>query len=106
LEGFDSEEGVKAQRGQGVFIDRGCLPPPEEGEYYLEDLQGSEVRDADTQQSLGVLVGVESVGGGCPDRWWINQDGHSFAVPARAEFIATVDASKRLIWVRNGKQFQ
>lgn len=106
LEGFESDEIVKKRRGEPVFIDRTELPPPKEGEYYVEDLIGAEVRDADTETRLGSLSGVEGVAPSCPDRWWIQGESQSFAVPATAEYIVRVDAAARVIWVRDAQQFQ
>lgn len=107
LEGFDSDTQVKASRGWSVFADRDCLRSPEAGEFLVADLIGSEVRDQATDEVLGSLCSVETVGKGCPDRWWIEQgDGRRFAVPAAQPTIAAVDFSQRKIWVSNGFEFR
>lgn len=107
LEGFDSDTQVKASRGWAVFADRDALDAPEAGEFLVADLLGSEVRDQATDEVLGRLCSVETVGKGCPDRWWIEPgDGKRFAVPAVAPTIADVDFGKRTIWVSNGIEFR
>ncbi len=107
LEGFDSDTQVKASRGWAVFADRDALEAPEEGEFLVADLLGSEVRDQATDEVLGALCSVETVGKGCPDRWWIEPaDGKRFAVPAAEPTIAAIDFTNRKIWVSNGIEFR
>jgi len=57
LRGVDSRDAAEALRGSLLCVPRTALPPLEEGEYYLTDLPGLEVRDPSGQ----VLGHVEDV---------------------------------------------
>lgn len=106
LEGFGSDTAVKEHRGESVFVDRAALPETEEGEFYVEDLIGFDVRDAQSDETLGTLSGVESVAPGCPDRWWVSSETDSFAFPASNEIVARLDSQSKTVWIRNGNEFQ
>lgn len=47
FEGMDSREDAEAARGREVFVTEADLPPLEEGEYYVRDLIGMEVVEAE-----------------------------------------------------------
>ena len=106
LQGFESDTRVKELSGQSVFIPRDSLPETDTDEFYVQDLVGCEVRDLASDESLGRISGVEEVGRGCADRWWIQSESQSFAIPATATVIARVDMSNRLIWIKDGNDFQ
>ena len=63
FEGIADRSAVEALRGQLVEVDRGDLPPLEEGEYYHADLVGLSCVDRDGQ-SLGAVISVENFGAG------------------------------------------
>jgi len=106
LETFNSDTDVKAKRGTPVFVDRQDLPAPSENEFYVGDLIGSEVREKVTERRVGVLTGVEEVGHGSPDRWWVRNGPNEYAFPATSAVILEVDAAQRVIWIKDGSQFQ
>jgi len=106
LAGVESDQTVQALRGQSLFINRTDLPATESNEYYLGDLVGCQVRDADTNEEIGCCAGVEStpVPGitDFQDRWLITlTSGETLAVPAVRRFIDKVDVDERVIWLRN-----
>lgn len=45
LPGVDDRDAAAALIGRDIWVDRECLPPPGEGEYYWVDLEGLEVID-------------------------------------------------------------
>ncbi len=106
LEGFESDTFVKDHSGKSVFVPRELFPETEEGEYYVQDLVGCAVRDMASDESLGHISGVEEVGGGCADRWWIQSETETFAIPAAETVVARVDIPNRLVWIHNGNDFQ
>jgi len=54
LEGIDSPEQAQALKGQEISVERAALPEAGEGHYYLADLLGLEVVDAEGRR-LGVV---------------------------------------------------
>lgn len=56
LEGVEDRDGAEALRGATVSVPRSALPPPGEGEFYLSDLVGAEVRGPDGR--IGEIVEI------------------------------------------------
>jgi 16S rRNA processing protein RimM len=56
LKGIASREDAEGWRGAAVVVDRDELPALEEGEYYLNDLLGAVVSDADGR--IGVVTEI------------------------------------------------
>jgi 16S rRNA processing protein RimM len=97
LKGIDTEEEATELVGARVFVRREELPPPGEDEYYVADLVGCEVQDAD-----GVPIGrVADVVNG-PAHDWLEirlAGGGESLLPAVSAFIREVDMAGRRIVV-------
>lgn len=63
LEGVSDRNAAEALAGRDLFVPRDRLPPPEEDEWYYDDLIGLEAVDADGA-SLGKLTAVHDFGAG------------------------------------------
>lgn len=98
LQGLETDLEVKELRGAAIYAERSALPPPEEGEYYVSDLVGLPVLDADSGEMVGTFAGVESAG---QDRWWVQGEGKMIPVPATKRYIRLVDIVSRKIWLQN-----
>ena len=61
LDGVTDMDAARALRGQGCFFDRSDATLPE-GRWYVADLIGCEVRDADTGKVYGVVTSVDHPG--------------------------------------------
>ncbi len=62
INGFDDRNAAETLRGTELFIERGTLPAPSDGEYYQADLIGfSVVRD---DKKIGIVVGFQNFGAG------------------------------------------
>jgi 16S rRNA processing protein RimM len=61
LAGIDTPEKARALKGRAVAVERAALPEPEEGKYYLADLIGLEVVNAQGE-ALGVVKRTYSNG--------------------------------------------
>jgi len=57
IEGVNTREDAEAMRGEVLFIERSCLPEPEDGAYFIVDLIGCKVVD-DEGHELGVMKDV------------------------------------------------
>ncbi len=104
LKGVDSDVWVKAKVHQLLFLDKEAFPKPPGGEYYVADLIGFAVIDAESNETIGTFIGSESLPPGMgPDRWWFKIGDRELAVPAIASFVEAVDTAARAITVRGLK---
>ena len=63
VDGVNDRSAAEALRGQLIEIERGALPPLEEGEYYHADLIGLPCEDQD-RNPVGAVSAVENFGAG------------------------------------------
>lgn len=94
IENIESAEGL---RGKTVYIDRTGLRLPE-GRYFIEDILGCRVYDADSGKEYGVLTDVSATGAN--DVWHITREGREYLVPAIAEVISRVCPEEEKIFIR------
>ncbi|MGI6280240.1 MAG: ribosome maturation factor RimM [Acutalibacteraceae bacterium] len=97
LEGVDSIEAAEKLRGLVIYIDRDDVELPKD-RYFISDLLGCTVKDADTDETLGVLSDVSKTGAN--DVWHIKQHEKEYLVPVIEDVIVSVDAEKELIFIR------
>lgn len=90
--GIDSIEKAEALRGKTIYISRADADLPE-GRYFIDDLIGCTVTDADTGAELGVIYEVSATGAN--DVWHIVSGGKEYLVPAVEEVIVSVDIENR-----------
>lgn len=89
LEGVDTPEAAQALRGRVLWLDRE-EDTLEEGQYYLQDLMGLSVKDADTGEVYGTLRDVTETGAN--DVYHVAfPDGRVQLVPAIPQVIAKID---------------
>ena len=87
LKGYETPEQAHELRGKVFGLPRDLLPPPGEGEVYLSDLEGLEVRNT-ADLKVGEVVGFLQVGENDVMRI-ARQEGDEALIPYRPEFIAT-----------------
>jgi len=78
LEGVDSVEAAEALRDESLFVERSQLPPPEKGEWYLEDLIGLRVEDP-RGRVLGELRSIFD--NGAHEVYVVTRDGREILIP-------------------------
>ncbi len=61
--GIAGRNAAETFKGERLYVPREALPPPEEGEFYVEDLIGLEVEDTEGKP-LGKIVGLHNFGAG------------------------------------------
>ena len=89
LEGVDTPEAAQALRGRVLWLDRE-EDTLEEGQYYIQDLIGLSVEDADTGERYGILRDVTETGAN--DVYHVAfPDGRVPLVPAIPQVIAKID---------------
>ena len=97
LKEIDTIEKAEALRNKLIYIDRKDAKLPE-GRYFINDLIGCEVIDADTLKPLGILSDISQTGAN--DVWHIKRNENEYLVPAIDEVIVSVDTEKERIVIR------
>ncbi len=97
VEGVNSIEDAERLRGKVIFINRKDVKLPE-GRYFISDILGCQVLDADTNEVLGSLSDVTETGAN--DVWHIKRDEKEYLVPAIADVIVDVRPEENIVIIR------
>jgi len=97
LNGVDDIESAERYRGKTVYLDRDSLEL-DDGDYFIQDLIGCRVFDADSGQLLGELTDVSKTGAN--DVWHIARDGKEYLIPAIPDVVISVDIDDGKIIIR------
>ena len=95
--GVNSIEDAEKLRGKVLYIDRKDVKLAE-GRYFISDILGSTVTDADTNEVLGTLVDVSETGAN--DVWHIKRNNKEYLVPAIADVIVSVNPEENSVVIR------
>jgi 16S rRNA processing protein RimM len=88
LSGVESEEAAERLRNTVVYAAREDLPL-EDGDHFIVDLIGMEVRHEDSGVRLGVLVDVNTRG--AVDLYIVRTESGDHMVPAVPEFVTRIE---------------
>lgn len=98
LEGIESVEQAQALRGRILYMKRSDAKLPK-GSYFLQELFGCRVIDADKPQlEYGVLSDVSKTGAN--DVWHIKKDDKEYLLPAIKQVVASVDIEANIVKIR------
>ncbi len=97
VKGIDSIEAAEKFRGQVLYIKRDDAKLPE-GRYFVSEIIGAQVFDADTHKLLGALTEVSPTGAN--DVWHIKNGEREYLVPAIDDVIISVDINTDKIVIR------
>lgn len=97
IKGIDSIVEAEKLRGQVLYIKRDDAHLPE-GRYFVSEIIGSQVFDADTDALLGTLSDVSPTGAN--DVWHIKSGEKEYLVPAIPDVIVNVDIDTDKIVIR------
>lgn len=98
LEGIDSVEQAAALRNQILFMNRADVLLPE-GSYFVQDLVGCYVFDADNGREYGTLSEVSVTGAN--DVWHIKStDAKEYLIPVIPDVVILVDVENRRVEIR------
>lgn len=95
-DGTDTVEAAEALRGRVLYIDRADVKL-EEGRYFIDDIIGCTVSDADTGTVYGKVTDVSNTGAN--DVWHITGNGKEYLMPNIPQFVKTVDIENEKITV-------
>ena len=96
LEGVESEEAANALRNTVIYAARADLPL-EEGDHFVADMIGLDVKDADSGEVIGTLTDVNQRG--ARDLYIVRTATGEYMVPAVPNFIVKIDTDDA-IYVR------
>lgn len=97
FKGVETIEQAEALRNKLIFIDRNDAKLPE-GRYFVDDLIGCVVTDADTEEELGSITDVSSTGAN--DVWHITKRDKEYLVPVIDEVLVSVDIENEAVVIR------
>ena len=97
FKGINTIEEIEKYRGTVLYIDRNDIKLPK-GHYFIADLIGCNVIDADTTEALGVITEVSETGAN--DVWHILKDNKEYLVPAIPPVIVKVDTENDTVIIR------
>ncbi len=98
LEGIDNLDAANALRGKTIFVKR-SEAPLEPGRYFIAELIGCRVFDADNEsRQYGVIRDVTNTG--ASDIWHIEKDGKEYLLPSVPEVVAEVDVEACVAKIR------
>ncbi len=97
FKGVDSIEKAEALRNKIIYIDRKDAHLPE-GRYFIEDLLGCQVFDADTDVTYGVISDISPTGAN--DVWHILKGEREYLLPAIDEVLVSVEPENGRITIR------
>lgn len=98
LEGIDSMEKANTLRGKIIYVDRNDAPLAP-GSYFIAELKGCQVKDADTGHVYGSVSDVFNTG--ASDIWQIKgTDGREYLLPSIPGVVVSVDVANDEALVR------
>lgn len=97
LEGVDTPEAAEKLRNKLLYMHRDDLELDDDT-YFIQDLIGMEVRDADTDVVYGKIDDVMQTGAN--DVYVIKGDNKEYLVPAIADVIVSTDVENDIMTIR------
>ena len=98
IEGIDTVEEASKLRDKVLYMKRSDARLPE-GQYFIQELIGCDVIDADNESiCYGVLTDVSQTGAN--DVWHIEKDGNEYLIPAIPPVVISTDVENNTIKIR------
>ena len=95
-EGVDSIESAERLRGKVVYIDREDCKLPK-GSYFINDIVGCAVLDAETGEEYGAISDVSETGAN--DVWHIKKEDNEYYIPNVPTFVKKVDIDNKKVFI-------
>ncbi len=97
IKGIDSIEEAEKYRNKVIYMNRKDAKL-EEGQYFITDLIGCTVFDADNEKNLGIISDVSQTGAN--DVWHIKKGDTEYLIPAIDEVVVSVDVEEERVVIR------
>ena len=96
IDGVDSIEDAEKLRGRVIYIDRDDCKLPK-GSYFVTDIIGCRVLNADCDEQLGVITDVSQTGAN--DVWHIKYNDKEYLIPNVPEIVKKVDIAEQTVFI-------
>lgn len=96
IDGVEGREAAEEYRGAQVLVARDALPPLEEDEYFLGDLEGCVVHDTATGARIGIVTRADSLPANVVLTVRLDA-GEELLAPLVADAVPTVDVTARRV---------
>lgn len=97
VKGVNTIEDAEKLRGSVLYIKRDDAKLPKD-RYFISEITGAKVFNAENDKFLGILTDVSSTGAN--DVWHIKNDGKEYLIPAIPDVIVKVDINSDLIKIK------
>lgn len=97
IKGIDDIESAEKLRNQILYIKRSDAKLPE-GRYFVSEIIGAKVFDAETDRLLGILSDVSQTGAN--DVWHIKNGDSEYLVPAIPDVVIDVDINNDVVKIK------
>lgn len=97
IDGVDSISAAEDYRGKIIYIKRNDTSLPQ-GRYFISEIIGSRVFDADSGTLLGILTDVSTTGAN--DVWHITRRDREYLIPAIDDVIVSVNIQSDEVTIR------
>ncbi len=97
IEGIDTPEAAEKLRSKVLYMHRDDLELDDDT-YFIQDLIGLEVRDADTGEVYGKIADVLETGAN--DVYVIKGEDREYLIPAIADVVVSTDIDNNLMTIR------
>ncbi len=97
LEGIDNVETAAANRNRVLYIRRADARLSQ-GDYFIQELKGCTVLDADDRRLYGIVSDVSQTGAN--DVWHVEKDGKEVLIPAIKDVVVSVDVGVGEVLIR------
>ena len=96
-QGIDTVQDAAAMRGRILYLDRRDVKL-EKGRYFIQDLIGAKVVDADTGEEYGTLTEVSETGAN--DVYHMDCGGREVLIPVIPQVVVSVDVDRERVAIR------
>lgn len=99
IDGVEGRDEAEQFRGATILVPREALPPPEDDEYFLADLEGCVVLDSETRAEFGVVTRADSLPANVVLTVRLASGGEPILVPLVDDAVPQVDVEGRQLLV-------
>lgn len=97
IKGVNTIEDAEKLRNQILYIKRSDAKLPE-GRYFVSEIIGSRVIDAETDEQIGILTDVSQTGAN--DVWHIKKGEKEYLIPAIPDVVIDVDINNDVVKIK------
>jgi 16S rRNA processing protein RimM len=104
VNGIADRNQAELLRGIELFIDRDQLPPPEEGEIYMEDLVGCEAINTEGHK-IGEIISVDNFGASDLIEIKPIDGSKTYYLPIAEPYVQDIDLEQKIVVVEPAEEF-